>query len=128
MSMRDDEFSPTDLEAEGLPAIEDQPPGLEDDYNQAEGMMPPRDYPLAVEEFGITADEERRDEPLADRVRREEPDVIPVGADEELQGRLVEPDQGVAGLDHERDAIATDVADADGLSAEEAAMHITDTP
>jgi hypothetical protein len=128
MSMRDDHLSPTDLEAEGLPAIEDQPPGLEDDYNQLEGMMPPRDYPLGVEEFGITAGEERQDEPLALRVTREEPDIIPLGAEEEPLGRLVEPDQGVAGLDHERDAIATDVADADGLSAEEAAMHITDTP
>lgn len=126
MSMRDDELSPTDLEAEGLPAIEDQPPGLEDDYNQVEGMMPPRDYPVGVEEFGITPAEERQDEPLAVRVTREEPDVMPL--DDEPLGRLVEPDQGVAGLDHERDAIATDVADADGLTAEEAAMHITDTP
>jgi hypothetical protein len=61
-------------------------------------------------------------------VAREEPDVVPLVADDEPLGRLVEPDQGVAGLDHERDAIATDVADADGLTAEEAAMHITDTP
>ncbi|HEX9969587.1 MAG TPA: DUF5709 domain-containing protein, partial [Acidimicrobiales bacterium] len=63
-----------------------------------------------------------------ERVAREEPDVVPLVADDEPLGRLVEPDQGVAGLDHERDAIATDVADADGLTAEEAAMHITDTP
>ena len=124
--MRDDEFSPTDLEAEGLPAIEDQPPGLEDDYNQVEGMMPPRDYPVAAEDFGITAEEERMQEPLAERVLREEPDVMD-GLDDSV-GRLIEPDQGVAGLDDEATSIASDSADTDGLSAEEAAMHVTDTP
>jgi hypothetical protein len=43
-------------------------------------------------------------------------------------GRLIEPDQGVAGLDHERDPVAGLTEDDDGLSAEEAAMHITDLP
>lgn len=124
--MRDDEFSATDLEAEGIPAIEDQPPGLEDDYNQVEGMMPPRDHPVAAEDFGITPEEERMQEPLAERVLREEPDVMD-GLDDSV-GRLVEPDQGVAGLDDEATSIASDSADTDGLSAEEAAMHVTDTP
>lgn len=126
MSMRDDDFSPTDLEAEGLPAIEDQPPGLEDDYNQVEGMMPPRDHPVGAEEFGITPEEERMQEPLAERVLREEPEFVP--GDDGAVGRLVEPDQGVAGLDDEATSIAFDSADTDGLSAEEAAMHVTDTP
>ena len=124
--MRDDEFSATDLEAEGLPAIEDQPPGLEDDYNQVEGMMPPRDHPVAAEDFGVTAEEERMQEPLAERVLREEPDIMD-GLDDSV-GRLVEPDQGVAGLDDEATSIASDSADTDGMSAEEAAMHVTDTP
>lgn len=124
--MRDDEFSATDLEAEGLPAIEDQPPGLEDDYNQVEGMMPPRDYPVAAEDYGITGEEGRTQEPLAERVLREEPDVMD-GLDDSV-GRLVEPDQGVAGLDDEATSIASDSADTDGLSAEEAAMHVTDAP
>ncbi|HVF74234.1 MAG TPA: DUF5709 domain-containing protein [Acidimicrobiales bacterium] len=118
-----------DLEAEGIPAIEDAPPGLEDDYNQFEGMMPPRDHPVAAEEFGITAEEERLQEPLAERVLREEPDVMADTLDDDSVGRLVEPDQGVAGLDSERDAIASEAfGDTDALSAEEAAMHITDLP
>ena len=117
-----------DLEAEGIPAIEDPPPGLEDDYNQSEGMMPPRDYPVGAEEFGITGEEERLREPLADRVLREEPDVMADTLDDGSIGRLVEPDQGVAGLDTERDAIASESYDSDALSAEEAAMHITDLP
>lgn len=116
-----------DLESEGIPDIETPPPGLEDDYNQIEGMIPPGDEPLGVEEFGITPEEERMQEPLADRVLREEPDVLPRGGDE-LLGRLIEPDQGVAGLDRERDPVAGLTDDDDGLSAEEAAMHITDLP
>jgi len=117
-----------DFEAEGLPAIEDPPPGLEDDYNQVEGMMPPRDFPLGAEEFGITGEEERLQEPLADRVLREEPDLLVDTLEDDRVGRLIEPDQGVAGLDYERDVIASEADDADGLSAEEAAMHITDLP
>ena len=51
------------------------------------------------------------------------------GAPDELVGRLVESDQGVAGLDKERDPVATVATDEDdGLSAEEAAMHVTDRP
>lgn len=117
-----------DFEAEGIPAIEDPPPGLEDDYNQVEGMMPPRDYPVGAEEFGITPQEGRLQEPLADRVLREEPDVMADTLDDGSVSRLVEPDQGVAGLDTERDAIAAESYDSDALSAEEAAMHITDLP
>lgn len=116
-----------DLEAEGIPNIEDAPPGLEDDYNQYEGMMPPRDHPVGAEEFGVTSEEERLQEPLADRVLREEPEVTADTGDDPI-GRLVEPDQGVAGLDSERDAIASESYDSDALSAEEAAMHITDLP
>ena len=47
---------------------------------------------------------------------------------DELHARLVEPDQGVAGLDYERDPVAGLTEDDDGLTAEEAAMHITDLP
>jgi len=36
----------------------------------------PPDRPQAVGDWGTTADEERRPEPLADRVRREEPDPL----------------------------------------------------
>ncbi|MBW3669224.1 MAG: hypothetical protein KY443_08430 [Actinobacteria bacterium] len=124
--MSTDDFDPNDLEAEGIPAIEDAPPGLDDAYNQVEGMMPPRDHPVGAEEFGITPEEERMDEPLADRVRREEPETMP--GDDTGVGRLVEPDQGVAGLDDEPTNIAGDSADNDGMSAEESAVHITDTP
>jgi hypothetical protein len=52
----------------------------------------------------------------------------PLSAPDELAGRLVEPDQGIAGRDKERDPVASETTDDDGLSAEEAAMHVTDRP
>jgi hypothetical protein len=110
-------------------------PDLETPINEDEGMIPPRDHPQGVEEYGITAAEERGDEPLADRVRREEPDVeessVAQAADDaRLEGRLVEPgSEDVDSVDEEKDAVGSLVADDDGAqSAEEAAMHITDNP
>ena len=51
-------------------------------------------------------------------------------ADPHLEvGRLVEPQSGVDELDTEADPVAIDVGADDGdLSAEEAAMHITENP
>jgi hypothetical protein len=42
-------------------------------------------------------------------------------------GRIVEPDEG-ASPDDEADAVASETDDATALSAEEAAMHVTDDP
>src|SRR5688500_18367026 len=84
------------------------------------------DEPMGATEDGVTAEEERTPESMEDRMRREEPDVVVGIGEDEALGRLVEEDQGVAGLDKQRDPIATDVDDAAGLSAEEAAIHPTD--
>lgn len=118
----------SDMDAEGIPDLE--PP-----VNQDEGQIPPRDYPQGVEEFGITAEEERLEEPIAERVLREEPDFgsedFAAEADEGIGGRLVAPgSEDVDVLDAEKDEIAMLVGEGDesGLSAEEAAMHITDSP
>lgn len=114
---------PTDLEAEGVPAIDDASLDTDD---PVEGMVPPRDYPLAVDDR-VTAADQVHGETLAERVRREQPDhQLP---DDEPVGRLLQPDQGIADLDDEpeeaADAVADDTA---GLTAEEAAVHITDRP
>lgn len=114
-----------DPEAEGLPAIEDNPPGIDGD-NDIEGMIPPGDSPKGATEFGVTPREEVLGEPLADRVRRELPDREP--GDVEPLGRIVEPDQGMIDIDNEERVIGTMTQDDAGLSAEESAMHITDTP
>ncbi len=116
-----------ELDAEGIP-------DLETPINVDEGMIPPRDHPQGVEEFGITAAEQRGDEPLAERVRREEPDVdestVAQPPDETIGSRLVEPgSEDVGLLDEEKDAVAMLMGEDDGAqSAEEAAMHITDSP
>lgn len=74
------------------------------------------------------------DEPIAERVRREEPDFdeVAVGgaADAAIGGRLLEPgSEDVDVVDEEKDAVATVVGEDEGaLSAEESAMHITDSP
>ena len=114
-----------DFEAEGTLPVQDNPPGISGD-NDIEGAFPPSDAPLGAEEFGVTAHEERRQEPLAERVLREEPDIEP--GDDSSVGRLVEPDHGMVDMDREASAVALESEDDGGLSAEEAAMHITDSP
>lgn len=71
----------THWDAEGLPDLAEQPPGI-DAETAEEGSFPPRDYPLGVEEWGTTATEELAGEPLELRLSREVPDVLPQ-ADEE---------------------------------------------
>jgi hypothetical protein len=116
-----EEAPPTDLEAEGLPELEDQPPGI-DAESAVEGMMPPRDRPVAATDYGTTAAEQGRDEPLRDRVRREVPDRAL--DDGRPVGRLVAPDAGT-GRDVEAAEVAEEEADDTlGLTAEEAAMHM----
>lgn len=93
----------------------------------------PVDRPVAVEDYGLTVEEERRDEPLDQRLRREVPDPamavdVPYlseaeGVGDEPAGRLVEDDEGVR-EDSVKENVARDVGRDDGQrSAEEAAMH-----
>jgi hypothetical protein len=114
-----------DFETAGTSPVEDNPPGISGD-NDFEGAFPPGDEPIGVEEWGTTAREEQADEPLAQRVLREEPDYEP--GDDGVVGRLVQPDGGMVDFDREGTEIATMTDDDGALSAEEAAMHITDSP
>lgn len=66
----------TDWDAEGIPDLEEQPPGI-DAETAEEGSFPPRDHPLAVDDWGTTAREEQLGESLAQRAAREEPDIVP---------------------------------------------------
>lgn len=87
-----------------------------------EDLEYPPDEPMGVDAYGTTAAEERWDEPIDERVGREEPEDGPIGDGM----RLVDPDEGAAG-DDEPDAVAT-AEDASDLSAEEAAIHLTESP
>lgn len=120
------------LDAEGIP-------DLETPSNDDEGIIPPGDTPIAVDEWGVTAAEERLDEPIAERVTREVPDLRPDDIDlddtddfrleDGTTARFVDPaDRDVSGYDDEKDVIASLVGDDGAPSAEEAAMHITDQP
>ena len=112
----------------------------------------PPDRPLGVEDPGVTADHGAIGDSLAERVAREEPDVVPAPSqDAGAVGHLVEPDLGMA-PDIEADLVASAVdaevgALADGdlvtgddtlrdvatervddRSAEELALHVTEEP
>lgn len=68
-------------EAEGLPPLAERRPGI-DAETDSEGMMVPRDHPVAAgsdPSYAVTAEEEREREGVADRAEREQPDV---GADD----------------------------------------------
>jgi hypothetical protein len=93
----------------------------------------PVDRPVAVDDFGTTAEEQLAGESLDGRLAREVPDPaldvdVPYpseaeGVGDAPAGRLVEPDEGVR-EDDVKENIAYDVGRDDGLrSAEEAAMH-----
>ncbi|HEV2809733.1 MAG TPA: hypothetical protein VGV93_04950 [Acidimicrobiales bacterium] len=123
---------------------------LDDDKLPAE--YPP-DRPLGVDEEALTARGEQTDEPLEERVRREEPDVAVTGLADDSVGPLVAPG-GDEGLDVTKEEVASDIgngSDQDSLdvgdiasgdtttrdvatervnarSAEEEAVHLTEDP
>jgi len=97
-----------------------------------EGYSPP-DFEPAHLRRGVTRDEQRRGETLAERLAEEEPDVDPYadatdyGTADPRAGRLVAPDAGY-GEDQESDEFAEDVGiDGAGASAEEAAVHVIES-
>ena len=122
-----------DPESEGIPDLQDSTPAL--GGADPSVMSVPGDAPVAVEDFGTTSAEEREGESLTDRLAREEPDPAAAadsGAATEDQlvessdgERLVEPDEG-AHPDTEADAVGRTPTGQSGLTAEEAAVHVTD--
>ena len=81
------------------------------DEDKIGGDFPP-EQPLGVEEYGTTAAEQEWDEPLEERIAREEPDVLPV------DGRVDTDDEVDDTFD---DAVQEHEAP---IPAEEAALHI----
>jgi hypothetical protein len=132
------------FEEEGL-ASPDPADGAKRITGDAQEEIPvPAERPVGADEYGTTAEEERTDEPLDSRLRREEPDLIERAATdadespdadqpypedpEERVGRIVEADEG-ARADDEPDAVAGDVGtDLGGFTAEERAMHVVPDP
>lgn len=137
--MRDPEPNlSSQLDAEGIPDMEGSPPGMSEE-DRLEGITPPRDFPQGVDEFGIVNAEQRLDEPLAERVWREEPEVRPGDPDtagihtgvveEDAVNRLASPQAELGELDVTKDEVAHELHDEPtALSAEESAMHVSDAP
>jgi nitroreductase len=110
-----------------------------------EGYSPP-ERPLAVDEWGTTAAEQRRGETLERRLAREVPEQTDLEGDEigdmigaegepmeeevggPRAGRLVAPDEG-AHSDTDAQLFARDVGiDSGAATAEEAAVHVVRGP
>jgi hypothetical protein len=115
-----------DVIEDGVPATEEVPEELLRTGEVSEGPLPPLDHPQAVDEWGTTAAEELRGEPLDLRLAREEPD----GPDTvvEVVRPLYQP-----GAEYWIDDETAEVGDFDALredtpSAEELAVHVVDEP
>jgi hypothetical protein len=120
----------TDTEAQGQPAVEDQPPGIGPDTAE-EGSLLPGDGPGPSLDYGVTADEQAHPESVRQRAWRERPEDLPPADDPQTRPvlRLVgsdtdEPVYDDGADDGELLGEATD--DGGGLSAEEAAVHVTE--
>jgi uncharacterized protein DUF5709 len=116
----------SELEEQGIPDLQDGYP--EQQWAEDPQQAPvPGDEPMAVEEFGTTAEEQRAGESLDGRLSREEPDVGAARTEEPCGvGRLVQQDEGVRD-DTESEEVAQDVGpDTGGFTAEEAALHVED--
>lgn len=133
---------------------------MPDDANLSELLdddkLPPEyppDEPLGVFEDELTVRGEQTDEPLEERVEREEPEVWEQEPADDPVGRLVDPEPGQE-LDLTKEAVARSVDDGfdrddletgdiaagdtttrdvatervGDMSAEEAAVHLTDDP
>jgi hypothetical protein len=123
-----------DLDREGIPVLDD---AATDD----EGLIPPGDYARSSVHAGFTAEEQRRGETVEQRAAQEIPDVQPEDIDlrhadddallgDLAVGQLLQPgDDDVDAIDDDPAMVAS-AGSTDGLalSAEEAAMHITETP
>lgn len=110
----------TDPESEGLPATEDQPPGIGPETAE-EGSPLPADHPVGSEERGVTQIEEANPETARERAARERPD-LPQAPPEDPGGRLAS-----GATDHDDDPSEREWSDDHaGLSAEEAAVHVED--
>jgi hypothetical protein len=126
---------PDDLERPAPDPLEDGIPATEEVLEEQlltgdieEGPIPPADHPLAMDEWGVVAAEERMGEPLDRRLAEEEPDVIRRTAGGPLH-HLYQPGADDGLVDSEDEEVGDlDASWEDTPSAEEAAIRIVDRP
>jgi hypothetical protein len=117
------------LEEEGIPDQSDALPSKRITGDAQEELEPPRDYPIAVDDYGTTAAEQRAGEPLDLRVEREQPDITTATTDQPYPddsdrpvGRLVADREGGTNKDQDLEAHSVG-SDGGGYAPEERAMH-----
>ena len=118
------------LDSEGIPDLEGPLPEKAKAGDPQEGLAPPSEHP-ASEDYGTTDEEQRHDEPLAERLEREEPDVGDRAFVEMDDGTEIVrgQDEEPGAPDEEKDEVARAVdAEGQGLSAEESAVHVDPEP
>ncbi|MFH8409130.1 DUF5709 domain-containing protein [Streptomyces sp. NPDC018019] len=147
-AMGDEVYQPTASDKQGTSDELDMEDALDEpDYDDMldQGYSPP-EKPLAVNQTGTTANEQRAGESLDERLAEEEPDVEPPAGDgigdqpdadgepvdgqagDQRAGRLTGTDEGDA-LRLRNDEVGRDVGiDGGAAGAEEAAVHIVDDP
>lgn len=111
------------MDAEGVPVLEDRPPGIDVELDQ-DSMMVPRDHPVAVGDdpaYPTTPAEDRSVEGVAERAERENPDF---GAEDMAVGGGVQGAHAVR-TDDTTDETAIPPDPSSARSAEEAAVHVT---
>ena len=140
----------TDADDPHLTAEQLDPDELQGEGDGVAGRSSPDEFPpthlRGVNQYGITAGEERVDEPLEERTSRDEPDDLAIELDDDRApderqwddpelggdvGRLVDPgatDDGLDEPDVDAEAVAWEGTADDDLSAEESAMHVTEDP
>jgi hypothetical protein len=119
------------LDAEGIPEVDEMPPGRNIDTNE-EALMAPRDHSIAAGSdpaYAVTAREGRLPESVADRAARENPEFGErdlYQADQKAEaGRLLDPDSDIDEIDVTAEEIGLSAEDdSAGMSAEESAVHL----
>jgi hypothetical protein len=90
---------------------------ISDDVEDPVGdLQYPPDHLAGVNQYGVTAGEERTDEPIDERISRETPE----------SGSVEEADPEVGRLVEDGDDLDATVAPQRDLSAEESAVHLVD--
>jgi len=116
------------LDQEGIPDLEGPLAEKEQTGDPQEGTPPPTDHPAALD-YGVTADEQASPEPLDARLARELPDFGDAGtiADDDPVELVVPGDEDIDDIDDEKDLVGRGFEPGtEGLSAEEAAVHVQD--
>jgi hypothetical protein len=114
------------LDDEGIPDLEGPLPEKAATGDPQEGVAPPSDRPASFD-YGVTDDEQERGEAISVRVAREQPDEIVPGDDD--PGVELLDEASIEGFGDEDELIGeAESPGAEGLGAEDAAVHVTDFP